>query len=42
MKTAGKKIIYTKKPTKISEFEIFILNPGNCFRSFNIVDFLLF
>jgi hypothetical protein len=27
MKTAGKKITYTKKPTKISKFEIFILNP---------------
>jgi hypothetical protein len=27
MKTAGKKFTYTKKPTKISEFEIFILNP---------------
>jgi hypothetical protein len=28
MKTAGKKITYAKKPTKISKFEIFILNPG--------------
>jgi hypothetical protein len=27
MKTAGKKFTYTKKPTKISKFEIFILNP---------------
>jgi hypothetical protein len=27
MKTAGKKITYTKKPTKISKFEIYILNP---------------
>jgi hypothetical protein len=28
MKTAGKKFTYTKKPTKISKFEIFILNPA--------------
>jgi hypothetical protein len=27
MKTAGKKFTYTKKPTKISKFEIFILKP---------------